>query len=375
MPGTLQKTSFKNKWGESPWRCNFARVRRPLPRSTDFVVIGGGFSGLSAANWLARLAPGKKIVLLEAAKIGAGASGRTGGMALAETAGGNLRGLGDVLAGFAEILEELEIDADFAKHGAWEVGRTRGRRDSDISWSDAGPLKVVRELPGGTVDAGKLLSGLARAATAAGVSLVEGRAVIGLAHNKKVRVILDRGGEISAGSVLIATNAQSLELAGLQDAAIPKLTMAVATERLTARKIRAIGMESRRPFYTVDLPYLWGRLTRENRAIFGCGLVSVENWEELHTLNVRNGRAAELLQTLRGRVRGLHPALHDVKLTHAWGGPILLTDKARPILRKLRGKNTFYLGGYNGHGVALSVYLGRWAAEGMLGRRKLPSWG
>ncbi len=364
---------FENKWGTPPWRIAFRPKAERIPRSADVVIIGGGFSGLSAAAHVARLASHRKIVLLEAAEIGAGASGRTGGMTLAETAGGNLPGLGDVLQGFGEILRDLKIDCDFLQTGAWEVGRSGGQRKSEISWRDSGRLRVVREIPGGTVDAGKLLGGLARAATAAGVVLVERCAVSELSHGKRIRVATNKG-TISAGQVLVATNAQSLELAGLQDNAVPKLTMGVATEPLGVEIIRAIGMESRRPFYTVDLPYLWGRLTRGNRAIFGCGLVTVKDWEELHTLDVGTGHSAELLESLKQRVRGLHPALKNVKFRHAWGGPILLTDRARPIFTYGRRKNVMHLGGYNGHGVALSVYLGRWAAEAIAGARKLPHW-
>ena len=365
--------SFENKWGKSPWRIAFHPKGMRIPRSADVVIIGGGFSGLSAAAHLARLASRRKIVLLEAAEIGAGASGRTGGMTLAETAGGDLPGLGDVLQGFGEILRELNIHCDFLQTGAWEVGRSGGQRKSQISWQDSGRLRIVREIPGGTVDAGKLLGGLARAATAGGAVLVERCAVSDLRHGKRIRVVTNKG-TISAGQVLVATNAQSLELTGLQDKAVPKLTMGVATEPLSAQTVRKIGMESRRPFYTVDLPYLWGRLTRGNRVIFGCGLVTVKDWEELHTLDVRTGHSAELLETLKHRVRGLHPALKNVKFRQTWGGPILLTDRARPIFEYGRRKNVIHLCGYNGHGVALSVYLGRWAAEAMVGARKLPHW-
>jgi gamma-glutamylputrescine oxidase len=365
--------SFENKWGKSPWRVAFRPKATQAPHNADCVIIGGGLTGLSAAAHLALFAPRRKIVLLEAVEIGAGSSGRTGGMALAETAGGDLPGLGDVLQGFGEILKEMKIDCDFLETGAWEVGRSGGQRKSEISWQDAGRLRVVREVPGGTVDAGKLLGGLARAATAGGVVLVERCAVSDLRHGKRIRVVTNKG-TIVAGQVLVTTNAQSLELAGLQDKAVPKLTMGVATEVLSAQTIRKIGMESRRPFYTVDLPYLWGRLTRDSRAIFGCGLVTVKDWEELHTLNVRTGHSAELLETLKHRVQGLHPALKNVKFRQAWGGPILLTDRARPIFEYGRRKNVLHLCGYNGHGVALSVYLGRWAAEAIVEARKLPHW-
>ena len=101
--------------------------------------------------------------------------------------------------------------------------------------------------------------------------------------------------------------------------------------------------------------------------------MTAENGEALHALDVHGGRTAELLDSLKKRVRGLHPALRNVRFTHAWGGPILLTEKARPIFVRLR-KNVMVLAGYNGHGVALSVYLGRWAAEAILGKQKLPRW-
>jgi glycine/D-amino acid oxidase-like deaminating enzyme len=116
----------------------------------DFAVIGGGFTGLSAAAWLRRLAPAKSVAVLEAAAIGTGASGRTGGLTLAETAVGDRPGLGDVLAGLSEILRELQIDCDLRLPGAWEIGRKRALPNSSIDWADSGRLRVVAEVPGGT---------------------------------------------------------------------------------------------------------------------------------------------------------------------------------------------------------------------------------
>jgi len=83
-----------------------------------------------------------------------------------------------------------------------------------------------------------------------------------------------------------------------------------------------------------------------------------------------------LLARLRDRVCGLHPALTAVKFSHAWGGPILIGAGWRPVFAwHPRSRDLLVLGAYSGHGVALSVYLGRWAAEVMLGRRRLPAWG
>ena len=75
-------------WGVPPWTVDFRPAPCALPDHVDFAIIGGGFTGLSAAAWLRRFAPGRSVLVLESASLGEGASGRTGGMALAETAAG-----------------------------------------------------------------------------------------------------------------------------------------------------------------------------------------------------------------------------------------------------------------------------------------------
>jgi glycine/D-amino acid oxidase-like deaminating enzyme len=139
----------------------------------DIAIVGGGFSGLSAAAWLRLLAPGRSVLVLESGALGEGASGRTGGMALADSAAGPLSGLGDVLAGYKKILRTLRIDSRMVLPGVWELGRSGPAKDSPISWSDSGTLRVVRMVPGGTVDPGKVVAGLARAAENAGAQIAE----------------------------------------------------------------------------------------------------------------------------------------------------------------------------------------------------------
>ena len=174
---------------------------------------------------------------------------------------------------------------------------------------------------------------------------------------------------------MIASNAESLELSDLSGGAEPKFTLALATERLTDVQLREVGLSTRNPFYTVDMPYLWGRPVDDNQVIFGSGLVHLEHWSELLNLNISSGEAAGLMRLLESRVRSLHPALENIQFTNRWGGPILIADDMTPVFRHhLKSKNIIVLGGYSGHGVALSVYLGRWAADVFAGKRKLPSW-
>jgi len=154
-------------------------------------------------------------------------------------------------------------------------------------------------------------------------------------------------------------------------------------------------VDSGRPFYSVDFPYLWGRMLKNRGMIFGSGLVPafgkflredaararsaeadvVKLWGGLERFDVRHGEPAARLRSLEKRVRLLHPAMKNVRITHRWGGPILTTKDFMPTFRAHpESQNVVVLGGFSGHGVALSVYLGRWAAEYSVGKRRLPRW-
>jgi len=392
--------SSSPNWGKTPWSISFRSRLKRLPDHVDIAIVGGGFTGLTAAAIAKRLAPQKSVLLLEANRVGNGASGRTGGMVLAETAAGNLPGLGDVLKGYKKILGDMHIKADLEMPGVWEIAR--GARsmegkpvhplaNSPIKWTDSGEVRAVKRVPGGSVDPGKVVSGLARAATQAGALIAENANVVGIALGKPLRlqVRYKRSGRtqqktIAADQVLQATNAG--KILGQAPDGEAKLTFAIATGPLTKKQLAALGMNSGRPFYTVDIPYLWGRAMKNGGMIFGSGLVPAfdeslptanakELWSGLEKESVLRGPSLQRLKILEQRVRNLHPALHDIRITHRWCGPILISKGFVPIFRHHpKDKNLILLGGYSGHGVALSVYLGQWAAQVLVGKRKLPKW-
>lgn len=407
-------------WGTPPWTIDFHPAKRPLPRRVDFAIIGAGFAGLSAAAHLAKLAPTKSVVVLESGSIGNGASGRTGGMALSETAAGHLPGLGDVLRGYKKILRTLKVDAHLALTGASEIARSGSSKHSPIHWNDSGNLQVVKKVPGGTVNPGKVVSGLARAAQRAGAQIVEHAELLSISPPPDARgnrnlhrsrdSRSDRGAPLAlhirlhsgrsahqatlfADQVLFTTNSGSLNLTGLRTFGEPKLTLALATAPLTSAQLRDVGLASRRPFYTTDFPYLWGRVLENNGVIFGAGLLprpksnrsifsnefpkrrANNSFNDLMRFNVNRGSTAECLQWLESRVHNLHPVFKNIRITHRWGGPILITKSFHPVFRRHpQSKKILTLAGFSGHGVALSVYLGRWAAQSLLGLRPLPRW-
>ena len=262
----------QNPWGTPPWQIDFTPPQRPLPPTADFAVIGAGFSGLAAAAWLRLLAPEKSVVVLEAGRIGRGASGRTGGMALEGAAADDLSGLEDVLGGLRKILERLEVECDLSLPGAWEIARRGGSKESPIAWNDSGTLRVVNEVPGGTLDPGKLVSGLARAGDRLGAIIAENHPVEHVKWGDEATIHF-AGSRLRARKALFATNGLSLGLSGMHESTVPKLTLAALSSPLSEKQLEEIGLAQRKPFYTVDFPYLWGRVCNDNSLVLGAGLL------------------------------------------------------------------------------------------------------
>jgi glycine/D-amino acid oxidase-like deaminating enzyme len=384
----MSRSQASNLWGVPPWRIDFTPPKRSLPSLVDFAVVGAGFAGLAAAAWLRTLAPEKSVAVLEAGRIGNGASGRTGGLVLSESAAGDLDGLGDVLAGLKKILRKLRVECDLLLPGVWEIAHSNRAEPSDnarpvkgrspIQWRDfdSREIRVIGTVPGGTLDPGKQVSGLARAAVSLGAVIAENCGV-GKIEWTNPPTLHFAGGCLRAGKILLATNALSLEIARLEKSAIqPKLTLAARTAPMSERELAKIGLAARKPFYTVDFPYLWGRVCSDRSIVWGAGLVDAPESGELENIDVSKGRAAEMFASFEKRVHALHPALAKSRFTHKWGGPIAFREKFHPVFaHHPESANGIVLGVFAGHGVALSVYLGAWAAEALLGRRELPSWG
>ena len=317
-------------------------------------IVGAGLTELSAAYRLRRARPDWPVTVLEADTIGNGASGRGGGLLLEDTAG-----FENCLDSLADLLAREQIRCGWALNGCWEVSHRRGLEDSPIYWQDNGvPLRVAGRVPGGTLDPGRLLAGIARAAVSLGVSIQERCAVTAMECNPRLR-LETAAGEIAADRVLLATNAFPLPFSELRATSM----LALATTPLEERAIEQLGLESRRPFYTADLPYLWGCLTAQNTLVLGSGLLSSPGGN-IADVSLDWPEARQLFSTLEGRIRGLHPTLSGIHFPHRWVGPIAITPDWRPVLRRHpRSPHVLVAGGYSGHGLAQVIRMGRLAAE------------
>lgn len=372
-------------WGEPPWR----RVEvpaRPLQDSApEVAIVGAGLTGASAAYHLAR--SGMRPVLLEAARVGDGASGRTGGIVLEGTARGVLKGVGQCVPHLARLAEEAKLDCDLRLPGCWEIEHREdaddgGRHHDDpearsgaLPWKDGGVgIRIARTVAGGTVDPMALLCGLVRAAVDAGAIVHEHSPVRRIAVAPQPALELG-GATLRPRRAIVAVNAwTSALLPGVRHVE-SALTFALATARLDASVIDEIGLGAGFPFYTIDTPYLWGRLMPDGGVIFGSGL-AYGRPGELENLDLEAADAAAALARLEARVRKLHPALRNVSVANRWAGPIGIPRGMVPLVGGMPEAPAVLLaGGYAGHGVALSVWMGRMLARAIVEGEALPPWG
>jgi gamma-glutamylputrescine oxidase len=360
-------------WGEPPWRVDAAPATAPPPATCDVAVVGGGFTGLSAAWHLARR--GVRVALLEATRIGAGASGRTGGIVLEGTAVGPLDGVEHCLEALAGVVAEAAIDCRLRLPGCRELEHRPQPTGPPPCWRDGDAwLCVAGAVPGGTIDPGALVGGLARAAVAAGASLHECAAVCALDHGHPVR-LRTTAGTVAADHVVVALNAWTTTLLDLPIRLDTALTLAVCTEPLPPDAIAALGLADAIPFYTVDLPYLWGRTLHDGRLVLGAGLVGGADGG-VSRIALHDTEAAAALGRLTSRLPRFHPALAGVAVTHRWGGPIAFPEDRTPLLGRLPdAPRVIVSGGCAGHGIALGVRAGRLVADAIIDGAPLPSWG
>lgn len=376
---------------------------RDLSADADFVVIGGGLNGLSAALHLAKRGAG--VVLVEAGKIGSGASGRNGGMVgsgMSIGLGTALKRYGDELGkklymeftdavDFVEnLVSEEGIDCDFSRNGKIKLAEKPRHYDDLITVQDLLRTKVgvetilvpkdqLREEVGADrffgglveprsaeVHVGKLCKGLGFAAERAGVEIHENLRATGLskagggAHEHDV--MTDRG-VVRAKKVLVCTNGYTRGLKSyFTRRIVPIGSFVIATEPLTP-EICDIVMPTRRSASTSkNLIYYW-RLTPDNRMIFG-------GRARFAVDGVRSD--AKSGKILKKGMTWIFPELADARIDYQWGGMTGFTMDKVPHAGEQDG--VFYSLGHNGHGVQMATYMGKIMADVMNGKPETNPW-
>jgi gamma-glutamylputrescine oxidase len=361
------------QWGEPLWQARaLVTSVEPIPRTIDVAIIGGGLTGISAALHLAR--DGLSVIAFEAASIGDGASGRTGGIVLEGTATGVRPGADNCVPSLARLVEELGIACNLHLPGCWEIEHQPGSGGATLPWSDDdAPIRIAHTVIGGSVEPRALLFGLADVAQRCG-AVIKQHTVVRRIRLNGPAVEIDEG-VIAASRIVVAVNAWASALLPGLPRIHSALTYACATEPLPDNILAELGLGDRIPFYTADRPYLWGRVAPRGEIVFGAGL-KYGTPRELEQIDVGARDSKSILDGLAVRVRRLNPALAHVRISPKWAGPIAFTDKALPLIGPHPANPAILVAAaYAGHGVAFSVQAGALLAHTILHNAAMPEWG
>ncbi|MDA8457287.1 FAD-binding oxidoreductase [Acidovorax sp. GBBC 3334] len=377
-----------------------------LPERVDVAIVGGGFTGLSAAHALAR--QGARVAVLEAgATVAPEASGRNGGhvnnglaVDYAEVAA--RVGVPQARAWYhaydaavdtvARLVREEAIDCDFMRTGKLKLAtrpqhldalRRSAERliadgvDTDVDVLDA--ARVAAEVQSdrfvggllyrrsGQMHMGRFAHGLARAAVRHGAQIhLDTRVdrlerLQGQAH----RVHTARG-PVDAKQVLLATGASRHGGYGtfgwLRRRIVPIGSFIVVTEPLGAERAQAL-LAGRRTYVTIANIHHYFRLTADHRLVFGGRAKFAVSSPQ------QDAASGEIL---RAGLAQTFPQLGEVRIDHCWGGLVDMTQDRLPHAGERDG--VFHAMGYSGHGTQMSVHMGQCMAGVMAGNAAANPW-
>jgi gamma-glutamylputrescine oxidase len=353
----------------------------------DICIIGAGYTGLSAALHLAER--GYSVAVLEAHRVGFGASGRNGGQvgpgqrieqdSIERMVGrSEARKLWDIGLEARDLVRDLidrhQMDCPFKPgviHADWNARDVphahayaeKLARDYDyteITPLDRDAMQAIVNTPayqGGVLDNGaghlhplRFALGLARAAQAAGVQIFEDSLVLDIQHGAKVQVKTGFG-HVEADHLIIAANGY---LGGLVPEVAAKVmpinNFIIATEPL------APGTVLHRDVAVADSKFVinYFRLSEDGRLLFGGG----ESY---------GYRFPDIIKTVRKPMLEVFPHLKDTRIDYSWGGTLAITMTRLPCFLRL-APNVVSVSGYSGHGVALATMAGKISAAAIAGQ-------
>lgn len=363
----------------------------PIPAKADVAIIGGGYTGLSAARTLAK--NNVNVVILEAETIGWGASSRNGGMTLTglkpamqtvikkygrDLAKELFQCSLDSVSIVEQIVKEENIDCGFSRYGhlltankpkhyeslQGEVDFMAKEFNHNVRLVSPKDLRseigtdvyhgaLVDEVSGG-LNPAQYVTGLASAAARAGATLCARARVTKIERSQNRFFIQTERGNVEAESVLVATSGYTGNATNkLQKKIIPIGSFIIATEGLSDELAHELSPKNRMIFdYKHFLNYfrLW-----DNRMIFG-GRAAF--FPENENTIARSG------EILRSEMIKVYPLLKDVKVEYVWGGTLDFAFDQMTHVGEEDG--IFYSLGYAGHGVAMATYLGATVAEAIM---------
>ncbi len=351
----------------------------------DVLVVGGGYTGLSAALHLVE--QGVSVILIEANSIGYGASGRNAGLVnagiwkppqhvvdeLGEEAGGKFnQALFDSPRTVFELVERYQIDCQARRCGTINIAHKAsvldylqsrceqmhqlgastslidGEQAQKLSGSPVYKYGGILDPEAGTIQPLSYVRGLAQAAQKLGVKLYQESALLDLQREETRWLATTDNGQVIADKVILASNAYSNQhCQGVRESTVPVFIFHCATEPLDAEVIAQIIPERHGIWDTQTL------LTSSR--IDDAGRLIMSSAGSLHGIGIARSIRQNWLRRLRKR---LYPQVGETKWAYYWSGQIGVTNNSLPRIQLL-APGVFAPSGYNGRGIGTGTVIGK----------------
>jgi glycine/D-amino acid oxidase-like deaminating enzyme len=385
---------FKPYWHDTTPPFTQAEQRSPEGHY-DIAIIGGGFTGLSAALHLAK--GGARVAVFEAGLVGSGASGRNGGHLNnglahsfiaakqhlgAERAKTLYKAFDDSIDTLERIVREENIDCSFRRAGKLKLASKPAHfdglaRNFEAIHAEIDPDTVLlrRDELAGEVGSsgfygamlsrksammhmGRYVTGLATAAVRQGAAIFENTPVIERRNVNGLNQLITSSGTTTAGDIILATGAYTTDsFPYFRKRIIPVGSFIIATRPLTESE-SAATLPGNRTYVTSMNIGNYFRLAPDNRVIFG-GRARFSTTSDQRS-DARSGAI------LRANLVRIFPHLADVEIDYCWGGLVDMTQDRYP--RAGFADGVWYAMGYSGHGAQISTQMGIHLADAILGR-------
>ena len=353
----------------------------------DVCVVGAGFTGLWTAYHLSRLAPDRRVVVVESEVAGFGASGRNGGWCSALFPAASIAA--EMRPALVATVDEVGavaaaegIDCDFAKDGNLCVATTPaqaarlrgqvgqvgqgGQGGQGGGWLTADQVARRIHLPGAlggvfdpecaALSPAKLVRGLADAVERRGGTLFERSP----ARSIEPGLVELDGGTVRAETVIRATEAWSSQFPGHSRDLVPIYSLVIATEPLPAAVWHEIGWRERFTLNDARRLIIYAQRTADGRIVLGGRGAPYHLGSRIRPAFDHDDAVFE---HLRRTLAMLFPAAARAEITHRWGGPLGVPRDWTPSVRFDPTTRLGSGGGYVGDGVAASALAGRTLAE------------
>lgn len=361
--------------------------------TADVVIIGGGYTGLSAAYHLKSADPCLDVVVLEAETTGFGASGRNAGfviplfgasLGLMKTLHGRRAVreahayMESAITALEETVREHQIDCDYERSGFLKVATspayvTRIQKEIEffhslgidgVGWLDRQQTEArvrSRNFLGasfephcGLINPVRWADGLRRIALERGVRLYENTRVTEAPRRSgRYRVKTDSG-SVDADRIVYATNGYAHLLPELASKQTPAFAYIIVTEKLSSEQLAAIGWAGREGIEDGRNFMHFYRLTPDGRLLVGGGPGRVP-----YAGNMDNDSSPAAWAHLENFITSTFPALRGIAIDYRWGGAFSVTPNSTPQIATLDGGGAVYSVGCTGHGVAMTHMNGR----------------